>query len=273
LDGIWQTIWTALRDPFRYPVDINEQLYWGYLLSSLVLAVAVHAYLRRHRAKQTPNSLLAYLFPKKIYLHKSAIADYQFFLISRIVLALTVPVALVAVAPIVSVTEAGLTGILGRFGKPWDAGAPWVLGLSMLSQVVLTDFVLFYMHYIFHKVPTLWEFHKVHHSAEVMTPVTAYRNHPVEVVINMNVTVLATGLMLGLFSYLTDGGRPGFTIFGINAIQFAFYVIGFNLRHSHVPLTYGSLLSQIFVSPWMHQVHHSRETRHLDRNMGFIFSF
>jgi sterol desaturase/sphingolipid hydroxylase (fatty acid hydroxylase superfamily) len=273
LDGIWQTIWAALRDPFRYPVDINEQLYWGYLLSSLLLAVAVHAYLRRHRAEQTPKSFLAYLFPKKIYLHKSAIADYQFFLTSRIVLALAVPVMLVAVTPVVDITEAGLTGLLGRFDNPWDARAPWVLALSMLSQVVLTDFVLFYMHYIFHKVPTLWEFHKVHHSAEVMTPVTAYRTHPVEVVINLYVTVLTTGLLFGLFGYLTDGGRPGFTIFGINAIQFAFYVIGFNLRHSHVPLTYGSLLSQIFVSPWMHQVHHSRETRHLDRNMGFIFSF
>jgi hypothetical protein len=36
---------------------------------------------------------------------------------------------------------------------------------------------------------------------------------------------------------------------------------------------YGSVISQVLVSPWMHQVHHSRETRHLDMNMGFIFSF
>jgi sterol desaturase/sphingolipid hydroxylase (fatty acid hydroxylase superfamily) len=143
----------------------------------------------------------------------------------------------------------------------------------MVSQILLTDFLLFYMHYMFHKIPTLWEFHKVHHSAEVMTPITAYRMHPVEVVFNMNVTALFTGLLLGLFGYLTDGGRPGFTIFGINAIQFAFYVVGFNLRHSHVPLGYGSVISQVLVSPWMHQVHHSREARHLDMNMGFIFSF
>ena len=273
MDGIWQTLWDAFCDPFRYPVDINERIYWGYLISSLVLAVAVHAYLRRHRAERTPRSLLAFLFPKKIYLHKSAIADYQFFLIDRIVFALTVPIALVFVAPVTDMAEAVLTRVLGPLSNPWDRGAPWVLGLSMVSQIVLTDFLLFYMHYLFHKVPTLWEFHKVHHSAEVMTPVTAYRMHPVEVVFNMNVTALFTGLLLGLFGYLTDGGRPGFTIFGINAIQFVFYVIGFNLRHSHVPLSYGSVLSQVFVSPWMHQVHHSRETRHLDRNMGFIFSF
>jgi sterol desaturase/sphingolipid hydroxylase (fatty acid hydroxylase superfamily) len=143
----------------------------------------------------------------------------------------------------------------------------------MLSQILLTDFLLFYMHYMFHKIPSLWEFHKVHHSAEVMTPITAYRMHPVEVVFNMNVTALFTGLLLGFFAWLTGGGHPGFTIFGINAIQFAFYVVGFNLRHSHVPLGYGSVVSQVLVSPWMHQIHHSRETRHLDMNMGFIFSF
>jgi sterol desaturase/sphingolipid hydroxylase (fatty acid hydroxylase superfamily) len=273
LDGIWQTIWDALRDPFRYPVDVNERIFIGYLGTSLILAVGVFIYLRRNRPDAIPRSLLAFLFPKKVYLHKSAIADYQFFLIDRIVYALMVPIALVFTGPIIDATRAALTHVLGPVSNPWDTGAPWVMGLSMVSQILLTDFLLFYMHYTFHKIPTLWEFHKVHHSAEVMTPLTAYRMHPVEVIFNMNVTALFTGILLGVFVYLTDGGRPGFTIFGINAIQFAFYVIGFNLRHSHVPLSYGSVLSQVFVSPWMHQVHHSRETRHLDRNMGFIFSF
>jgi sterol desaturase/sphingolipid hydroxylase (fatty acid hydroxylase superfamily) len=273
LDGIWLTLWDALRDPFRYPIDINERIYVGYLATSLVLAVGVYIYLRRNKPEATPRGLLAFLLPKQVYLHKSAIADYRFFLVDRVVFALMVPIALVFVAPVTDMTEAALTSLLGPLDKPWDAGAPWVLGLSMVSQILLTDFLLFYMHYMFHKVPALWEFHKVHHSAEVMTPITAYRMHPVEVVFNMNVTALFTGLLLGVFAWLTAGGHPGFTIFGINAIQFAFYVVGFNLRHSHVPLGYGSVISQVLVSPWMHQVHHSRETRHLDMNMGFIFSF
>jgi len=29
-------------------------------------------------------------------------------------------------------------------------------------------------------VPFLWEFHKVHHSANVLTPITAFRVHPVD---------------------------------------------------------------------------------------------
>ena len=136
--------------------------------------------------------------------------------------------------------------------------------------------MLYYIHYLFHKVPALWEFHKVHHSAEVMTPITAYRMHPLELFTNMNATAIGTALLVGVLGYLTgstDGTHPELRIYGINAVQFAFYVVGFNLRHSHVPLGYGPLISQVFVSPWMHQVHHSRETQHFDKNMGFIFSF
>jgi sterol desaturase/sphingolipid hydroxylase (fatty acid hydroxylase superfamily) len=106
-----------------------------------------------------------------------------------------------------------------------------------------------------------------------MTPITAYRVHPFELALTMNVTGIAAGLVYGFFSYMTAGGQPEFKILGINVVVFLFYVVAFNLRHSHVPLGYGGFISQVFVSPWMHQVHHSRETRHLDKNMGFIFSF
>lgn len=272
MDGIWETLWGALRDPFRYPVDGSERIFWFYLLSSLILALGLHAYLRRNRPDAVPRSPFAYLFPRKIYLHKSAIADYQFFLIDRVVFALMLPVALIFVAPITDATVGGLTRLFGPLANPWDSGVGMAV-VATVSQILLTDFLLFYLHFLFHKVPVLWEFHKVHHSAEVMTPLTAYRMHPVEVVVDMNVTAVATGMLLGFFVYLTGGGHPGFTAYGVNVVQVAFYVVGFNLRHSHVPLSYGSVISQVFVSPWMHQVHHSRETRHLDRNMGFIFSF
>ena len=45
---IWQTLWDALRDPFRYPIDVNERIYVGYLATSLLLAVGVYVYLRRN---------------------------------------------------------------------------------------------------------------------------------------------------------------------------------------------------------------------------------
>jgi sterol desaturase/sphingolipid hydroxylase (fatty acid hydroxylase superfamily) len=273
LADLWQKVWPALVEPARYFYDHNERVYFGYLASSFVLGVGVYFYLKRKQPGAMPESVIHYLFPKQIYLHKSAIADYQFFVVDRILYVILFPVLALLISPFADWITATMTDKFGPPAHPLQAGRGWMLVAVTLLQVAWIDFMLYYIHYLVHKVPALWEFHKVHHSAEVMTPITAYRMHPVEVVFNMNVTALFTGLLLGVFAWLTAGGHPGFTIFGINAIQFAFYVVGFNLRHSHVPLGYGSVISQVLVSPWMHQVHHSRETRHLDMNMGFIFSF
>ena len=58
-------------------------------------------------------------------------------------------------------------------------------------------------------------------------------------------------------------------LFSISGI--AFYVVGYNLRHSHIWLDFGAF-ERVFVSPAMHQIHHSVDTRHLNRNMGEIFA-
>ncbi len=273
LTDLWQKIEPALIDPARYFYDHNERVFWGYLLSSLVLGVAVHFVLHRRYPGLVPKSALAYLFPKRIYLHKSAIADYQFFLVDRILYVILFPVLALLISPFADWITATMTDELGAPAHPLEAGGSWMLAAVTLLQIAWIDFMLYYIHYLFHKVPALWEFHKVHHSAEVMTPITAYRVHPFELFATMNATAIGTALLVGVLAYFTGGEHPEARILGINVVQFAFYLIGFNLRHSHVPLGYGPVVSQVFVSPWMHQVHHSRETRHFDKNMGFIFSF
>jgi sterol desaturase/sphingolipid hydroxylase (fatty acid hydroxylase superfamily) len=220
-----------------------------------------------------PGSVFAYLFPKRIYLHKSAIADYQFFLVDRILYVILFPVLALLISPFADWITATMIDRLGPVAHPLQAGTGWMLAAVTLLQIAWIDFMLYYIHYLFHKVPALWEFHKVHHSAEVMTPITAYRVHPFELFATMNATAIGTAALVGVLSYFTGGAHPEARVYGINVVQFAFYVIGFNLRHSHIPLGYGPVVSQVFVSPWMHQVHHSRETRHFDKNMGFIFSF
>src|SRR5690606_24355142 len=44
-------------------------------------------------------------------------------------------------------------------------------------------------------------------------------------------------------------------------------------RHSHIWLNYPEWLSHIFISPAQHQIHHSTEVRHFDKNLGLIFAF
>ena len=43
---------------------------------------------------------------------------------------------------------------------------------------------------------------------------------------------------------------------------------GANLRHSHVKLKYPSFLEYIFISPHQHQIHHSDNPIHFNKNMG-----
>ena len=59
----------------------------------------------------------------------------------------------------------------------------------------------------------------------------------------------------------------------VNAGIFAFYLIGYNLRHSQIWLSYPRWLSYILISPAQHQIHHSIDKKHWDRNMGLIFAF
>ena len=123
-----------------------------------------------------------------------------------------------------------------------------------------------------HKIPFLWEFHKVHHSAEVLNPLTQYRIHPIELLFNNLRGLLVFGLLTGVFDYLSEAPINKLTIIGINAFHFLFLIFGANLRHSHVKLKYWGFLEYIFISPFQHQVHHSDNPQHFDKNMGSKFA-
>ncbi len=259
MDGIWQTLWDALRDPFRYPVDVSERIFWGYLLSSLFLAVAVLCLSapQPRRDRRRP-SLLAFLFPKKIYLHKSAIADYQFFLVDRVVFACCCSRCSRSSS---RRSADGVTGgsdpaVRPDFGSPWDAGALDAARRDAAARSCCNDFLLFYVHYIFHKVPALWEFHKVHHSAEVMTPLTAYRVHPFELFFTMNVTALVTALLVGLSSATCSAAAMprlhGSSRSMSSSSPSTWWASTCGTRTCRSATS--KHLSQVFVSPWMHQV-------------------
>ena len=58
-----------------------------------------------------------------------------------------------------------------------------------MTIVVFLAFELGYWfhHYLSHRIPFMWEFHKVHHTAEVLTPVTIFRVHPLDTVVYYNI--------------------------------------------------------------------------------------
>ena len=75
--------------------------------------------------------------------------------------------------------------------------------------MILFDFATVLVHYAMHTMSVLWPFHKIHHSAEVLTPVTLFRMHPVDLFLSTAAVLAFSGAGLGLFGHLTggDGGR------------------------------------------------------------------
>src|SRR5262249_41419181 len=68
----------------------------------------------------------------------------------------------------------------------WGNIRGWVGSQPLLLQFVeimfLTDLAQYWVHRAFHRVPWLWRFHAVHHSAQVMDWLAGSRMHFMEIV-------------------------------------------------------------------------------------------
>lgn len=213
---------------------------------------------------------LKYLFPRKIFLHRSAVLDYKFY-VARLFVSpfVTLFAALFPATAIAAVVSMGMTSVLGpvSFFEPGlVSGLVYTVGL-----LLVVDFGFFFAHYLSHKLPFLWEFHKVHHAAEVLTPVTVRRMHPMDSITGFAAFGITAGTFNGLYSWAGHGGLDPVIIPGTVAILFVFRLTSV-LKHSHIWLNYGWFFSHIFNSPAQHQLHHSIELRHRDCNFGRAFS-
>jgi sterol desaturase/sphingolipid hydroxylase (fatty acid hydroxylase superfamily) len=119
------------------------------------------------------------------------------------------------------------------------------LAVQFLAYFLLKDFLDWCVHNLLHRVPALWEFHKLHHSITEMDWIGNFRFHWLEIVVYQGITYLPL-VMLGV--------DP--TVLLLVAI--AMTIIG-HLNHSNIDLTYGPL-RYVFNSPRMHIWHHAAET-------------
>jgi sterol desaturase/sphingolipid hydroxylase (fatty acid hydroxylase superfamily) len=165
-------------------------------------------------------------------------------------------------------------GVLAGWAGPgpgWHVG-PGALVVAGVVGMVLFDIGHYISHYIQHKYAFFWEFHKIHHAAEVLTPVTAFRAHPVEAILDSLFQGPLQALGLTIFFYLYGVELSMATLIGINAVFPIYYLLD-SLRHSHLWISFGPKLEHIFSSPAQHQIHHSSASQHLNRNLANYFSF
>lgn len=165
----------------------------------------------------------------------------------------------------------GTISVLGAIGVKEFSQTPTILaGLLYIVFAILAHEAAYYLaHRLMHKSPALWEFHKVHHSAEVMTPFTSFRQHPVEYAINALFHAVFAGVTAAIFLHLYPSPTSLHFVIQYQLAKVVFLTLGGALAHSHAHISYG-LFDKYIISPAMHQVHHSEDPKHYDKNFGFM---
>ena len=257
--------------PLWHFLNPGDRLSLIYQFAALVVAIVVYTLHHARNGRLQVAGLVKWLVPMHVLCHPSAQADYAFFVINRMLRA-AIYGSVLFWTPMVSLGAGAFFETI--FGPAAEGFGPHV-GISLLMalvMLVLTDVTLWAIHYVFHVVPWLWDYHKVHHSAEVMTPITAARMHPVEEITDAAAVSIVTGVCYAGFVHAFGDSAVIFTVFDTNVFMAVFFLAAFNLRHSHVWVRYPTWLQHIFICPAQHQIHHSKAPQHWDRNMGFVFA-
>ncbi|MEO1639799.1 MAG: sterol desaturase family protein [Pseudomonadota bacterium] len=219
-----------------------------------------------------PETFLRWALPASVYLHKSNRVDFQVF-VFNIVMSVLGLFAVIGFATFMTLqTIATLSDWFARPDLPAEATL-WRSLLATLIMVLILDFCRYCAHWLHHENRILWPFHALHHSAEVLTPLTSFRVHPVFLLVRDVIYSVGVGIVQGVMLFALMGEIDLVTIGSANAGYVLFNVLGSNLRHSHIWLSYGPVMEHVFISPAQHQIHHSSAPRHHNKNYGEIFAF
>lgn len=131
---------------------------------------------------------------------------------------------------------------------------PWMM--QFVLAMILTDLAQYWFHRLFHRVPFLWGFHAVHHSAKAMDWLAGARMHFAEIVLLRGVTSLPL---------LTFGFAPSVMQAYVGMVYIYASLVHANLK--------GDLdtLGTFLVVPRFHHWHHAIEAEGVDKNFAIHF--
>jgi sterol desaturase/sphingolipid hydroxylase (fatty acid hydroxylase superfamily) len=142
---------------------------------------------------------------------------------------------------------------LGSF-RAHVAAQPVVL--QFVEIMFLTDLVQYWVHRAFHRVPFLWGFHAVHHSAKSMDWMAGARMHFLEIIALRGTTVIPMYVL-------------GFTDTALHAYILLVYVHS-SLVHANVGWNLDRI-GPFLVTPRFHHWHHGIEKEAIDVNFSIHF--
>ena len=139
-------------------------------------------------------------------------------------------------------------------------GNALVVGIVVIS-VLLLDMLIYWQHRLFHTMPFLWRFHKMHHADSHVDTTTGLRFHPVEIAISLGVKALAVAIL----------GIPAIAvvIFEVALNGFAL----FNHANIRLPQKWDDRVGLVLITQRLHRIHHSQAKRESNSNYGFSVSW
>lgn len=145
------------------------------------------------------------------------------------------------------VVRQGFGDLLGTVGADRPtllAVDTWPVWVQLLTMFVLRDFIHWNVHRLLHRVPFLWELHKVHHSVVEMGYAAHLRYHWGETVAYRSLEAIPLAVI-------------GFGVEDFIVVHLAALLIG-HLNHANFRLPVGPL-GYVFNNAPMHIWHHARE--------------
>ena len=132
--------------------------------------------------------------------------------------------------------------------------------LLFLITFILLDLGEYFYHLIMHKVKTLWRFHLVHHSDNMVDISTTLREHPGENIIRLSITLLWVFLSGAVFWALL-----------LRQIIQVFTTLFAHINY-RLPEKLDNIIGFVFITPNLHQVHHHYQMPYTDSNYGDVLS-
>ncbi len=248
----------------------------AFSLASLAAALAIAAttIALRRRPNRGPAArpltlrlLRRALFPRWLTHSASTRADVGFFALNNLATGALIGWALFSVDAVGGFVTHALTA---RFGPPPPPHLPAFATDFAVAVIMFLayEFAYWLDHFLSHKIPLFWEFHRVHHTAETLTPLTVFRIHPVESIKFYNIGVLIMAPAGACAAYLAGRPGQGLTLDGANIFFIAVLFIVGHLQHSHMWIAATGPLGRLFCSPAHHQLHHSADPAHFGHNLG-----
>ncbi|MDH5388415.1 MAG: diguanylate cyclase [Gammaproteobacteria bacterium] len=166
-----------------------------------------------------------------------------------LVVRVVIPVAAIGVSYIAAQQHLGFAN---HFELP--------LWLEVIIVFVILDLAIYFQHAMFHVLPVMWRFHRVHHSDLDYDITTGVRFHPIEILISV---------FIKMFLIVALGAPVLVVILFEIALNFMSM-----FTHSNIYLNekVERLLRWFIVTPDMHRVHHSIQENETNSNFAFNIS-